>query len=74
MTVVAEQIQERISDELAQLRHRIAGLEGQINHGELFNGLCATYQNLMKRQLVAMREYADMLEARLAAVEEFNAA
>ncbi|MFM5873915.1 Gp49 family protein [Aeromonas veronii] len=43
-------------------------------HCELFNGLCATYQNLMKRQLVAMREYADMLEARLAAVEEFRAA
>lgn len=74
MTVVVEQIQERISDELVQLRHRIAGLEGQINHSELFNGLCATYQNLMKRQLVAMREYADTLEARLAAVEEFRAA
>lgn len=74
MTVVAEQIQERISDELVQLRHRIAGLEGQINHGELFNGLCVTYQNLMKRQLVAMREYADMLEARLTAVEGFCAA
>ncbi|WP_041208772.1 crAss001_48 related protein [Aeromonas jandaei] len=71
MTVVAEQIQERISDELAQLRHRIAGLEGQINHSELFNALCVPYQNTMKRQLVAMREYADMLEARLAAVEEF---
>ncbi|MGN5100198.1 hypothetical protein [Aeromonas veronii] len=28
----------------------------------------------MKRQLVSMREYADMLEARLAAVEEFRAA
>lgn len=74
MTVVVEQIQERISDELAQLRHRIAGLEGQINHSDLFNALCVPYQNLMKRQLVAMREYAEMLEARLAAAGEFNAA
>ena len=74
MTVVVEQIQERISDELAQLRHRIAGLEGQVNHSDLFNGLCVSYQNLIKRQLVAMREYAEALEARLAAVEEFNAA
>ncbi|MCZ0752577.1 crAss001_48 related protein [Aeromonas enteropelogenes] len=74
MTVVVEQIQERISDELAQLRHRIAGLEGQINHSELFNCLCVPYQNLMKRQLVAMREYAEVLEARLAAVEEFRSA
>lgn len=74
MTVVVEQIQERISDELAQLRHRIAGLEGQINRCDLFNGLCVSYQNIMKRQLVAMREYAEALEARLAAVEEFNAA
>lgn len=40
MTVVVEQIQERISDELAQLRHRIAGLESQINHSDLFNA-CA---------------------------------
>ena len=74
MTVVMEQIQERISDELAQLRHRIAGLEKSINYSELFNGLSVSYQNLMKRQLVSMREYADMLEARLAAVEEFRAA
>ena len=74
MTVVVEQIQERISDELAQLRHRIAGLEGQIDHSDLFNVLCVSYQNIIKRQLVAMREYAEALEARLAAAEEFNAA
>lgn len=74
MTVVVEQIQERISDELAQLQHRIAGLEGQINHSDLFNALCVPYQNLMKRQLVAMREYASALEERLAAVEELRSA
>ncbi|HHQ4624453.1 TPA: crAss001_48 related protein [Aeromonas veronii] len=69
-------IKGRINDELVPLKERITGLERAIKYAdqEQFEGKCVRYRSLMKRQLVAMREYADMLEARLTAVEEFRAA
>lgn len=65
-------IKSSISNELEQLKPRIARLERDIKIPDEFGDLYVSYQNLMKRQLVAMREYADMLEARLAAVEELR--
>ncbi|AYO63694.1 hypothetical protein WH06_01705 [Aeromonas salmonicida subsp. salmonicida] len=80
MSVAADQmvanIKGRINDELVPLKERITGLERAIKYAEQeqFGGMCMRYKNFMKRQLVAMREYADMLEARLAEVEEIRAA
>lgn len=65
-------IKSGISNELESLKPRIARLESDIKIPDEFGGMYVRYQNLMKRQLVAMREYADMLEARLAAVEELR--
>lgn len=67
-------IKSNISNELEQLKSRITRLDREIKITDEFGGMYVTYQNLMKRQLVAMREYADVLEARLAAVEELRSA
>lgn len=67
-------IKSGISNELEQLKPRIARLEIDIKITDEFGEMHVGYQNLMERQLVAMREYADALEARLAAVEGLRTA
>lgn len=70
---MSDQHIERMRKEHAELCDRLSKLNAFITT-DTFGTLAIDEQNRMKRQLVAMREYADMLEARLTAVEEFRAA
>lgn len=67
-------IKNSISNELEQLKPRIARLELDIKISGEFGDMYVSYRNTMKRQLVSMREYASALEERLAAVEELRSA